>query len=257
MIKCKRVLPVIPVTMAALILGGTAPASWADHNEIPFEVAKVFFQLNDTDQDLGIQFKISGQPWKRVKVEDPTGRTIFKIRPQGMLRRQGGSELAFESGEPTFDVLSPEEFFSRFPEGEYEVEGITLDGEEIESSVDVTQVMPDAPTNVQISGTAVPEDCEAGPVPLVSDPVIITWDPVTESHPTVGKSGPIQVVSYEFAVERAEPTELNFTAILPADVTSFQIPEALTASGEEFAIQVLATDIGGNETSSAGCFVVN
>lgn len=34
--------------------------------------------------------------------------------------------------EPSFDELLPEEFFLRFPEGTYETEGRTLDGDKIE-----------------------------------------------------------------------------------------------------------------------------
>lgn len=257
MTRHTRALPALPAAMVALALGAAPLAGWADEDdEIPFDVAKVFFQLNDTDQDLGIQFKISGEPWKRVSVEDPRGRTIFKISPRGVLRRQGGSELAFESNEPTFDELPPEIFFLRFPAGEYEVEGVTLEGEELESEINVTQVMPAAPDNLQVSGMHAPQDCDEGPILSVSDPVTISWDAVTQSHPTVGDSGPIEVVSYEFALERSDPV-LDFTAIIPAGVTSFQIPDALTESGEEFAFQVLATDIGGNETSAESCFVVD
>lgn len=53
-----RELPVVPVAIAALVLGVCAQASADDEDELPFDVGKVFFQLNDTDQDLGIQLGV-------------------------------------------------------------------------------------------------------------------------------------------------------------------------------------------------------
>ena len=43
------------------------------------------------------------------------------------LRRQGLSEFFFESDEPGFDELSPAAFLRRFPQGIYDIEGITLE----------------------------------------------------------------------------------------------------------------------------------
>ena len=60
------------------------------------------------------------------KIEDQNERRILSINVRSRLRRQGLTELFFESAEPPFDELSPEEFFARFPEGTYEVEGRTL-----------------------------------------------------------------------------------------------------------------------------------
>ena len=40
------------------------------------------------------------------------------------------------------------------------------------------------------------------------------------------------------------------------EVTELEIPEDLLASGDEIKFQILATDLGGNETSSESCFRV-
>ena len=60
------------------------------------------------------------------------------------LRRQGLTEIFFEGAEPSFDELPPATFFGRFPEGIYDVEGVTLDGEGRESEVEITHRMPAA-----------------------------------------------------------------------------------------------------------------
>ena len=253
----------VPLFALATLLVGvcTAPA-WADDDsddendiEIPFKVGKLFFQLNDTDGDLGIHMKVDGEPWKHLMVEDPNERRMLNIRVRGRLRRQGLTELAFESAEPTFDELTPAEFFARFPEGIYEIEGRTKDGQERENEVEITHVLPAPPDNLRASGMATPEDCEEGPVPAVGSPVILSWDAVIGSHPDIGKNGAIEVTRYEVAVEIEEPEFLKLEVDLPPHVTMLEIPAGFTAQGVgEIKFQVLVTDIGGNETSSESCF---
>ena len=227
-----------------------------DDDEVPFDVAKVFFQLNDTDGDLGIHAKIDGDPWKRTIITDPHDRTIFVVSTRGKLRRQGMTELSFESAEPTFDELDPAVFFRRFPEGEYEVEGMGLEGEEFESEVILSHVLPAAPGNLLVSGMPAPEDCDEGPLPKVGAAnIFISWDAVTESHPELGRSGDIEITRYEVSVEREEPV-LTVSADLPPTVTGFSVPDGLLESGDEIKFQILATDAGGNETSAESCFAV-
>ena len=160
-----------------------------DDEEIPFAVAEIFFELNNTDGDLGIHSLIDGDPWKRLIIEDKNERTLLNARVKGRLRRQGLTEIFFESAEPQFDDLAPATFFRRFPAGTYEVEGITLDGEEMESETEVTHAMP-APPNPTVNGTAVALQCddeEPGfDAPSVAGDVVIAWEPVTRTHPSLG-----------------------------------------------------------------------
>ena len=51
---------------------------------------------------------------------------MLNVRVKGRLQKQGLTEFFFESAEPTFDELEPADFFKRFPEGEYEIEGKRL-----------------------------------------------------------------------------------------------------------------------------------
>ena len=59
-----------PISILAFTLGGAMPAAWADDDgdEIPFDEAIVFFELNNTDGDLGIHSLIDGEPWKRLEL---------------------------------------------------------------------------------------------------------------------------------------------------------------------------------------------
>lgn len=257
-----RMLPLLPMATAAVMLGGATTASWAgdDEQEIPFEEADVFLELNDTDGDLGIHALIDGDAWKKLEIEDPRGREMLHVGVSGRLRRQGLTELFFESDEPSFDELSPEEFLRRFPEGEYEIEGTTLEGEDLESTAVLTHVLPAPPANVAISGIAAAENCDAEPLPAVDgdEPVIISWDPVTESHPEIGTPGvTIAVDKYQIVVEREEPALLVLSVDLPAQVTEFEIPSGFLELGEAFKFEIVVREESGNQTAVESCFEVD
>ncbi len=239
----------------AAALATAAPLSLADdHNEIPFDVANIFFELNDTDGDLGIHALIDGEPWKELEIEGPYERELLNIRVKSRLRRQGLTEIFFESAEPSFDELPHRRFFRRFPEGEYEIEGETLDGHELQSVAMVTHVMP-APPQVTVNLIPAAEDCDAV-LPMVSEPVTIRWAPVTESHPEIGRTGePIEVVNYEVVVEIDE-TPYRSSTILPPDATSFGVPSEILVLGDEVKFEVLVREASGNQTAVESCFVL-
>ena len=140
--------------IAASVALAYVPSGWADeHDEGPeFEVAEVFTELNDTDGDLGLHALIDGDEWILLKIRDPDGRRVLKVKARGSVGEQGLTEFFFESAEPTFDELTPVEFFERFPEGEYELEGTSVDGEEMEAETEFTHVVP-APPEAFVDGS--------------------------------------------------------------------------------------------------------
>ncbi len=237
-----------------LIAPPTGRADDEDEEEIPFDVASIYFELNNTDGDLGIHAMIDGGPWKRLAIEMPNERENLQIRLRNRLRKQGLTELFFESAEPPFEELDPEVFFKRFPEGEYEVEGLSLEGDELESVAEVTHLMP-APPEISINGELLPsEDCDEDIV-IASEPFIITWDEVTQSHPELGRTNePIEVELYQLVVEREEPEGLKFTFDLTPDITEVTLPTGFASSEEEWKIEVLVREASGNQTATETCF---
>jgi hypothetical protein len=244
-------------TIAALALGIVAPASSADDGEIPFDEANIFFELNDTDGDLGIHSLIDGEPWKRLEIEDPNEREMLNVRVKGRLKRQGLTEFFFESAEPTFDELKPKKFFRRFPEGLYEVEGLTLDGEKLENEVEVTHLMPSPPLNndLRVSGVLASSDCEAK-VPTAGKPIVISWDDIEMSHPDLGRTNePIEVEQYQVVVEDEE-SGATLSVELPPDVTSYQVSDDFIRLNTVFKYEVLVREASGNQTATESCFEV-
>jgi hypothetical protein len=266
------------VAVVALILAITAPELWAnddDGDEIPFDVANIFFELNDTDGDLGIHALIDGEPWKRLEIEGPRERRMLDVRVKGRLRRQGLTEIFFESAEPTFDELSPRRFFRRFPEGEYEIEGVTLEGDELESTAELTHVMPAPAGGITLTGDPIDleevdcDDEETVPSVEANGAVTISWDPVTMSHPNAEGGGaavqppiPVTIINYEVVVEvELEVGGVEFTSvfsiILPPEVTAVTIPAEFLAQSDEFKYEILAREESYNQTAVESCFEVD
>lgn len=244
-------LPALPLLTAVLLLGAALiPAARAQPPQ-RFSEAELFFELNDTDGDLGIHAAIDGEPWTELEIEGPDSDSLLNIVTNGRLRSQALTQLSFESAEPSFDELTPEEFFLRFPEGRYEIRGLAQGGDTIESTAVLSHVLAAPPENILVSGAPAAESCDAKPLPRVSPPVTIRWDPVTASHPDIGKSGPIEVSRYQFVVE-GEDVELSVD--LPPTVTEFEVPAGVTAQGKQFKFEIIVRTTTGNNTAVESCF---
>ena len=266
MTRHRGLLCVPLAAVVALILVAGAPVGWAGADEIPYDEAEIFFELNNTDGDLGIHALIDGEAWKTLKIMDPKNHNMLDIEVKERLREQGLTEIFFESAEPRFDELSPEEFFDRFPEGEYEIEGETLEGEELESETQVTHTMP-APPVPTVNGESMAVQCddeEPGfDASEVNAPVTIAWDEVTRSHPDLGTDPAIEVEihNYEVVVEveldvDGEEFESVLHVVLPPGVREMRIPAQFIALGEEFKYEVLAREESFNQTAVESCFVL-
>jgi hypothetical protein len=236
-----------------------------DEEELEFEEAGLFFELNDTDGDLGLQGFVDGEAWKSLEIEGPEGRNekvLMSIWLRNTLRRQGLTEFSFESEEPGFDELSPAQFFRRFPRGLYEIEGITLEGQEVEAEVRLSHVLAGPPETITVNGMPQAPNCDADELPAVSGPATIDWSPVTQSHPTIGTPNvAVRVQQYQFVgeIERDRaPEEVVFSVDLPRNVTRFTLPTEFTrlSTDGEVKYEIITKLTNGNLTSVESCFEV-
>lgn len=245
-------MPTAIIAAGALVAAAGASAR-AAAKDAPFDEASIFFELNDTDGDLGIHALVDGDAWRVLSIRDPNDVRLLSILVTGKLRRQGLTELFFESAEPPFDELPPLQFFGRFPEGEYEIEGLTLDGESLESTVQLSHVMP-APPVVRISGRAAAENCDVTPLPVVPEPAVLRWQEITRSHPEIGTpDADVEVEHYEVVVETEEST---LSVTLPPEITEFKVPTSLTESGDQVKFEVIVREENGNQTAAESCYAV-
>lgn len=263
-------------TALAAALAATAQVSLAQENddedeeELEFEEAGLFFELNDTDGDLGLQGFVDGEAWKSLEIAGPESANeedeepvLMSIWLRNALRRQGLTEFSFESEEPGFDELTPAQFFRRFPQGIYELEGITLEGDEVEAEVRLSHVLAAPPRNITVNGKPQAPNCDAEELPEVSGPVTVNWAPVTRSHPTIGRPNvDVTVQQYQFVgeIEREDrvPEEIVFSVDLPRGVTQFTLPTEFTrlSLDGEVKYEIITMLTNGNLTSVESCFEI-
>ena len=241
-----------------------------DEEELEFEEAGLFFELNDTDGDLGLQGFVDGEAWKSLEIAGPESENeedeepvLMSIWLRNALRRQGLTEFSFESEEPGFDELTPAQFFRRFPPGIYEIEGTTLEGDEVEAEIKLSHVMAAPPRNITVNGKPQAPNCDSEELPEVSGPVTINWAPVTQSHPTIGRPNvDVTVQQYQFVgeVEREDrvPEEIVFSVDLPRSVTQFTLPTEFTSLSldGEVKYEIITQLTNGNLTAVESCFEI-
>ena len=154
----------LPTAMlaAGLIFGAfphDARGQDGDEDGIPFSDVSVILETNATDCDTGLQLFFDGDAWNEVKVEAPNGIRILHVRATGPLRGFGLTEQFNETNEPVMAELvegfpelecdepefTLEELFELFPEGIYEFEGQTIEGDELEGEATLSHVIPAPP----------------------------------------------------------------------------------------------------------------
>lgn len=237
------------IALAAGAFAAATPAT--DAAGVPFDVARLFLELNHTDGDLGLHAEIDGDEWTNLEIRHDRHQ-LLDISARGALRDQGLTQLAFESTEPNFLELDPVEFFDRFPEGAYEISGRAHRGDQYDSVVWLSHVLA-APAEALVSGNPAASSCGDLPVPAGTPPVVIDWLPVTSSHPTVGVAGQVVIERYQFFVEQGD---MKLALDLPPWVTMFEIPPSLTAGGGVFKFEIIARTSAGNNTAIESCFTV-
>jgi hypothetical protein len=241
-------LSVFLVAMVALILVVAASQSWAE--EIPFSKVRIFIEFNATDNDVGVQVLLDGEPWKSLKIKGPNGSQLLSINTDGSLKKQGLTELFFESSEPSLAEVPLAEFLKRFPAGRYEFEGITVEGDELEGEAKLTHVIPAGPVIVSPQDECDSKDC------------VIEWQKVTQKIPGSGQ-GTLKIVAYQVIAARVDNDNLGaaprtFDIKLKATGAATQkvtIPPEFLESGKEYEFEVLAIEAGGNQTISSSSFV--
>jgi hypothetical protein len=257
-----RILAILLVPVVALILGAASPELWAgshhhddDEDEQPFKDAEFFIEYNSTAGDTGVQVFLDDDNWRRITISDPRDRTLFEVKGKTTLGRQGLTELFFESVEPELAQLPIVKFLKRFPEGDYEFEGIRNDGIELESEVEFTHVIPCAPEVLPEDGTVLRRKSEA----------VITWYEVTEvvdpaATDAAGETvctepadlgQELEIASYQVIVENSD---VHLIVDLTSEDRSLTVPTELLRKNTLYIFEVLAKEESGNQTITEGFF---
>lgn len=228
-------------------------------DEQPFGATSLIIEL--TDNDIELQVFVDGVLWERLQIFSPNERRIFKLKTQRNIRRQGGlSELFFASepthyleDDPAFDGTI-EDFLARFPAGEYEMEGQTVDGGELTGEATLTHVLPALPEIIA--------PVSDGEDPLVVDPnnLVIEWEPVLTRFTG---DGPVDIIEYQVILDQVDPpredswvdgTTRRALINLPPTAISLTVPPEFLLPDAFYEFEVLAIEASGNVTISTGEF---
>ena len=259
MINQLRTMCVFLAIGTAFMLAAASPNCWADGNddgdEQPFKDAEFFIEYNSTAGDTGVQVFLDDDNWRRITISDPKDRTIFKVKGSATLGRQGLTELFFESVEPELAQLPIVKFLKRFPEGDYEFEGIRNDGVELESDVEFTHIIPCAPeaipeeSSVLNSGSKVVISWEE--VEEVVDPVATDTEGETVCTEPANLGQKLEIASYQVIVENSD---IHLIVDLTSDDRSLTVPPQLLRRNTLYIYEVLAKEDSGNQTITEGFF---
>jgi hypothetical protein len=225
-----RRLPSFLVIIVALIVATTGPQAWAAD---PFEEARIFFEYNSTDNDLGVHVALDAEDWNAVKIIHPNGQTIFEVTVRGGFKTFGLSEMFFEGAEPSLDEVALADLLVLFPEKNYKFIGTRVDGTQLQSTAKLSYAIPAGPKAfAKVRGGE----------------VTIRWEGVTK--PPVGfPNRAIKIVGYQVIVG-------SFQVTLPASSRSVEVPEEYikSLSPGTYGFEVLAIEASGNQTITAGSF---
>jgi hypothetical protein len=132
------------------------------------------------------------------------------------------------------------------PEGEYTIEGLTLDGVQTVGTALLTHDIP--------AGPVLLSPAESATVP--SSNLVMSWRPVTQT--ITGES--VTIVSYRLIVEKDEQPhphaigKRGMSIYLPPSVTSVTVPNEFLKPGTLYKWEVLAIEESGNQTLSSSEF---
>ena len=242
---------------AAMVL--SAGVSTANAAAPSISDAHVFFELNDTDQDLGVHAKVEADPWVNLQLFNRWRQRLLNINVEGVLATEGLNEFSFESSEPNFRRLPPEVLFGRYPEGQYLLVAFGIHGARMDRFTEVSHLLPSPPV-VAVNGIPAATDCDSEDIPEFSgDDIEIEREEVTHSHPTIGRvNEPVTIVNYEVIIEVPE-ANWKASTILPPDADSFEVPEEILELAEEGLVkyEVLAREASDNQTAIESCFLID
>jgi hypothetical protein len=192
---------------------------------VEFADAQLFFELNSTDNDLGLQlFLDTDDGWKRVRVLDPSRNDVIEFETAGKLSRLGLTELRFESSEP-----SPEEVLALLPPGQYRFRGRTVEGDQLASNATLSHDFQPAPTITPSAGEVVdPED------------LVVRW--------TAPEAERVEII-----IEQDELEDV-FDVTFSGEPRRLRIPRQFLRPGLVYKIEILSIAENGNRIITEGTF---
>jgi Fibronectin type III domain len=219
---------------------------WGDGKRVAIATAKLIVEYNATDQDIGVHGAFDDQGWSKLCVYAPNGDPVLRVSPKSQLKDLTMAGIFFESREPPIDEFSFADLKARFPEGRYEVRGLSFDGKRLVGQATFTHDVPAAPTV-----TAPLDGAEVDPNDLT-----VTWEDVTQTV----DGDPVTITGYEVIITKERHVDPHgfsqpiYDVHVPPDRNSLSVPVEFLEPGTEYELEVLALERSGNQTISVSFF---
>jgi len=235
-VKHSQITSLFVAAAVVVVVGDRARECAAgEREEVPLSIAKIYWEYNASANDLGVHVFLDGEDWRRLRIQKPNGRVIFEVEGKGPYRDLGLTELFFEGAEPSLEDFPLEKLLALFPEGQYEFDGRTVDGADVEGIGTFSHAIPDGPAVSALLGPG--------------NSLVVRWDPVTAPPPGF-PAKPITIAGYQVIVGTFQvtvPATTRMVTVSPEFVASL-------ASGEQ-PYEVLAIEASGNQTLTEGTFI--
>ena len=206
---------------------------WYPPQILEYAENQLFLEENATDGDLGIHFKVDGEPWDKFVLYTPRWRKLVEVKVRGSSGVIGLTELFNESAEPSFDEVPREDFLALFPEGEYKFFGRTVEGDWLFGLADLTHVMPQQPVILAPEEEAVVD---------ANEPFVVEWEPVPNPPGS-------EIVRVQVVVEKDEDDA--YPRVLAADMepedTELTVAPGFLEEGTAYKVEILAEEASGNK----------
>ncbi|MGH8353753.1 MAG: hypothetical protein ACRERY_09510, partial [Pseudomonas sp.] len=216
------------LTLIALQSGYTESASAASnqitcdpvHGAKKIAAAKLFIEHNATDQDTGVHGAFDDHGWSELCVYDPHGNQVLAVKPQEQLEDLTLAGIFFESREPPNSEFSLADLMTAFPEGKYEVRGVSFDGTGLSGFATFTHDIPAAP--IITAPLLATDEKDAADAVVPTSNLEVTWEHVTKTL----SGAPITITGYEVIITKNVKDDPNgfsrptFDVHLPASQNS-------------------------------------
>lgn len=228
-------------TIAALAIGAVAavsstpPAAGTQpvvpHGAKPLSEARILFELNATAKDAGVQALVDGEGWRSMRLYDPNGKELLRVRADGPVGQVGVTELFFESAEPSLSELPLDELLTMYPEGDYTLLGKSVEGDTLVGVAPLTHDIPGPPKLVGPKNGATVDRAHA----------VVTWKPPTKPSGST-------VDHYQIIVETVDDPLRIFAADVGRQVSSVAVPPTFLQRGTEYKLEVQVIEENLNQT---------
>jgi len=215
--------------------------------------AKLIIEYNSTDGDIGVHGAFDDHGWSELCVYDPNGVQVLAVKPQAQLKDLTMAGIFFESREPPSAEFSFEDLKAKFPEGQYEVRGVTFEGKGLTGFAAFTHDVPVPPT---ITAPVVADEENVEQAVVSTTDLVVAWEDVTKTL----DGAPVTITGYEVIITKVEHTDPNgfsrptYDVHVPADRNTLSVPIEFLEPDTVYELEILALEVSGNQTITVGFF---